>query len=115
MALGNLFGRNRAYIDERLPHVAQLLADDWEDVCRGTDVIIVGKNLPGLERLPQLVSEDQTVIDLVGIDISGLSYGPGRPPGPCRRTPRDDGERAPPSSHRPRVGTSPNGQRTHGG
>jgi GDP-mannose 6-dehydrogenase len=76
VALGNLFGRNRAYIDERLPHVAQLLADNWEDVVRGTDVIIVGKNLPGLERLPQLVSEDQTVIDLVGIDISGRVVRP---------------------------------------
>jgi GDP-mannose 6-dehydrogenase len=71
VSLGNLFGRNRAYIDERLPHVAQLLAEDWEDVVRGADVVIVGKHLPGLERLPQVLRADQTVVDLVGLEISG--------------------------------------------
>ncbi len=71
VSLGNLFGRNRAYIDERLPHVAQLLADDWEEVVRGADVIIIGKRVPGLERLSPMLRADQTVIDLVGIEVSG--------------------------------------------
>jgi hypothetical protein len=30
VALGQLVGRNKAYIDERLPHVAQLMQPDWE-------------------------------------------------------------------------------------
>src|SRR5687767_12284863 len=69
VALGNLFGRNRAYIEERLPHVAQLLTDRLDEAVRGADVVIVGKQLTGLTQLSSLLREDQTVIDLLGIDL----------------------------------------------
>jgi hypothetical protein len=68
VAIGNVFGRNRAYIEEHLPHVFQGMAGDLDDAVRGADVVIVGKRLPGHERLAQLVRDGQTVIDLAGID-----------------------------------------------
>jgi GDP-mannose 6-dehydrogenase len=76
VALGNLFGRNRAYIDEHIPHVTQLLTDDWEDTVRGADVVVVGKVLPAFERLREILRADQTVIDLVGVDIPGTVVRP---------------------------------------
>jgi GDP-mannose 6-dehydrogenase len=65
--LSEVFGRNRAYMQEHLPHVGQLLATDFEDVVRGADVVIVGKRFGEIERLNRLLQQEQTVIDLVGI------------------------------------------------
>ena len=35
VALGNVFGRNRAYVDEHLPHVGQLVAGTLGELRRG--------------------------------------------------------------------------------
>jgi GDP-mannose 6-dehydrogenase len=69
VAVGRLIGRNRAYIDERLPHVAQLMDDDWEAAARTADVVIVAKRIGDASRLAAAVRPDQLVIDLVGIDV----------------------------------------------
>ena len=68
VALGRLLGRNLAYIDERLPHVAQLMADDWETAVAKSDVVIVAKRVGDPARLAELLRANQMVIDLVGID-----------------------------------------------
>ena len=57
-------------------HVAQLLADQWEAVVREADVVIVGKRLAGLDRLPEVLRENQTVIDLLGVDVNGDVFRP---------------------------------------
>lgn len=72
VALSGVFGRNRAYVDEHLPHVGQLLARDFEEVVREADVIIVGKRLSELAQLQQLLGGRELVIDLVGVpELSG--------------------------------------------
>jgi GDP-mannose 6-dehydrogenase len=48
--LGSVFGRNRAYIEEHLPHVAQLVADLEEATARA-EVVIVGKRVADVETL----------------------------------------------------------------
>jgi GDP-mannose 6-dehydrogenase len=68
VALGQLFGRNRAFIEERIPHIAQLLVGDLEAAVGGADVVIVGKRLNGVERLPALLSPETLIVDLVGVD-----------------------------------------------
>jgi GDP-mannose 6-dehydrogenase len=67
VTLSEVFGRNRAYMQEHLPHIGELLATDFEDVVRGADVVIVGKRFGEIERLNRLLRQEQTVIDLVGI------------------------------------------------
>ena len=67
MALGDVFGRNRAYVDEHLPHVAKLIAHKLDDVLATADLVIVGKKLPEVTQLPSRLKPGQTVIDLVGI------------------------------------------------
>jgi GDP-mannose 6-dehydrogenase len=76
VAIGRLVGRNRAYIDERLPHVAQLMADDWESTARDADVVIVAKRIGEPSRLAALLRDDQLVIDLVGLDALGTAFRP---------------------------------------
>ena len=67
VALDELFGRNRAYVQEHLPHVGQLVAGDFETVVADADVIVVGKRLAPVASLASLVRPDQVVIDLAGV------------------------------------------------
>lgn len=76
VALGQLIGLNRAYIEELLPHVAQLMASDWEELAREADVVIIGKRIGDAARLSQILRSEQTVIDLVGIDILSAALRP---------------------------------------
>lgn len=71
VALSQVFGRNQAYIQEHVPHVAQLVGDDFNDVVRGADVVIVGKQVRGVATLKSLLRSEQLVIDLVGIPDLG--------------------------------------------
>ena len=68
VAVGQLVGRNRAYIDERLPHVAQLMDADWERLVMDADVVVVAKKIADPERLASLSNGKPLVIDLVGLD-----------------------------------------------
>jgi GDP-mannose 6-dehydrogenase len=67
VALGDVFGRNRAYVDAHLPHVGQLVADDLDKALAEADVVIVGKALPAAKGLAERLRPGQQVIDLVGI------------------------------------------------
>jgi GDP-mannose 6-dehydrogenase len=66
VALGAVRGRNKAYVEERLPHVAQLMSVVFAEVLDGADVIIIGKKMPEIDGLHSL-GRNHTVIDLVGI------------------------------------------------
>jgi GDP-mannose 6-dehydrogenase len=76
VALSDVFGRNRAYIDEHLPHVGQLVARDLDDVLADADLVIVGKRLPGIADLPSRLRADQVLIDLVGIPELEMAIRP---------------------------------------
>lgn len=67
VALSSVFGRNRAYVEEHLPHVAQLFAHDFDALVADADVIVIGKRLAEVATLGGRVRRDQAVIDLVGI------------------------------------------------
>jgi GDP-mannose 6-dehydrogenase len=75
VALSDVFGRNRAYVDEHLPHVGQLVAHDLDDVLSSADLVIVGKRLPEVAELPGRL-RGQAVIDLVGIPELGGALRP---------------------------------------
>lgn len=68
VAMGKVFGRNKAYVDARLPHVADLFGATLTEVVGDADVVIVGKRVAGIEELPQMITAEQTVIDLVGVE-----------------------------------------------
>ena len=76
VAVGQLVGRNRAYIDERLPHVAQLMDADWEALVREADAVIVAKRVADPELIGNAIREDQLVIDLVGLDALRTAIRP---------------------------------------
>jgi GDP-mannose 6-dehydrogenase len=76
VTLSQVFGRNEAYIQEHIPHVAQLMGDSFNEVVRGADVVIVGKHVRGVKTLKSVLRSDQIVIDLVGIRDLGAAIRP---------------------------------------
>ncbi|MET8981870.1 nucleotide sugar dehydrogenase [Streptomyces sp. NPDC004539] len=64
VSLSRLLGANREYIEGRLPHLAQLLADSVEEVLDHADVVLVGTRDPAvLAALPH--GDDPVIVDLV--------------------------------------------------
>lgn len=73
--LTGVFGRNRAYIDQHLPHVAQLEARTIEDATAEADVVVVGKRVADVAVLVR-ACQGRVVIDLVGIAELGEAIRP---------------------------------------
>ncbi|MFJ2742919.1 nucleotide sugar dehydrogenase [Streptomyces sp. NPDC087440] len=64
VSLSRLLGANREYIENRLPHLAQLLADSVQEVLDYADVYLVGTRDPAvLAALPH--GEGPVIVDLV--------------------------------------------------
>ncbi len=62
VSLTRLVGANRAYVDQRLPHLSALLCDDLEAVLAHGEVIILGQRNPRWAALAQGAAG--TLIDL---------------------------------------------------
>jgi len=64
VSLSRLLGANREYIESRLPHLAQLLADSVDEVLEHAEVCLVGTKDPAvLSALPHAGSP--AIIDLI--------------------------------------------------
>jgi GDP-mannose 6-dehydrogenase len=60
-----LFGANRRFVEDRLPHLRGLLADSAESALDGASVVIVGVSTPEV-REAVLAASPKHVFDLVG-------------------------------------------------
>ncbi len=73
--VSRLIGANRAYIENAIPHIGNLMCDSVEDTVGDADIVIVG--LSGEDVMAELgthTREDQYILDLVGIsDADGIS------------------------------------------
>jgi GDP-mannose 6-dehydrogenase len=65
VALSRLIGANRAYIEELVPHIGELLTDDIEAVLEHGEVLIVGTTEPTVIEAIDRVAPERTIIDLV--------------------------------------------------
>jgi GDP-mannose 6-dehydrogenase len=64
----SLRGANKAFIDEHLPHLAELLQARLEDAIGAADTLVVTKRWDGLDELERMIRPDQCIVDLVGLD-----------------------------------------------
>jgi GDP-mannose 6-dehydrogenase len=63
-----LLGANKAYIEERIPHIANLMYEDIEQVIDESDVIVVGnRDEEFVGALARIGSRDKIVIDLARV------------------------------------------------
>ena len=58
---------NATEIDEMLPHIAPLLNSSFETLIKESEVLVITKNEELFNKIPTLMSEDQILIDLVGV------------------------------------------------
>jgi GDP-mannose 6-dehydrogenase len=62
--IARLTGKNKEYIESRIPHLAKLLSHDLNKVIRDSDVIVVSNKERQFEEALQQVS-NKTIIDMV--------------------------------------------------
>jgi GDP-mannose 6-dehydrogenase len=62
-----LRGANRAFIDDHLPHLGELLSESLEATVAASEALVVTKSWSELDRLADWARPDQVLIDLVGL------------------------------------------------
>ena len=65
MLVSRLMGANKAYIDEHLPHLGDVLTGDIESVLEHGEVFIVGCTEPDVVAAVEALADECPVIDLV--------------------------------------------------
>ncbi len=78
VSVARLVGANKDYIENGIPHIASLMADDLRLAVEHGELLVIGNNAAEFAELPGLLREGQTVVDLVGIgelaDLPGVDY-----------------------------------------
>lgn len=65
VSLARLVGANREYIERQIPHIAQLMRTNIEDVVNSADVLVVGNRSGEFNEVVRNPRPGQVVIDLV--------------------------------------------------
>jgi GDP-mannose 6-dehydrogenase len=65
--LARLVGANRAYIEEVIPHIGDLLSDDLAATVAHGGLVLIGNPAPEFKDLPALMRPDQRLLDLVRV------------------------------------------------
>ena len=66
--LSNLIGANREYLLDHVPHISSIMVPSMKEALDHGDTIVIGNYSPEFESVGQLLSAEQTVVDLVRID-----------------------------------------------
>ncbi len=62
--LSRLHGTNRAFLEERLPHISRLLRDSIEEAVDGAELVVVGHGSPGFARDEEWRAQGKIVLRL---------------------------------------------------
>jgi GDP-mannose 6-dehydrogenase len=65
VSLARLFGSNKAYIEEEIPHIAKLMRGSIDEVLGAANTIVIGNRSEEFRQIEARLRPDQTVIDLV--------------------------------------------------
>jgi len=74
--MARVFGANKDFIENKIPHISSLLSKDLDDILNKSEVIVIAKNEPEYRALHSGNSEKHIVIDLVRIsdEVSRENY-----------------------------------------
>ena len=67
--VARVLGTNREYVEAVVPHLADLMVDDPNELLAGSDTIVVGNGNPEFAELVAGAG-DRLVVDLVGLGLS---------------------------------------------
>ncbi|HVF21693.1 MAG TPA: nucleotide sugar dehydrogenase, partial [Pyrinomonadaceae bacterium] len=65
VSLARLFGSNKEYIEQGIPHIAKLMRGSIDEVLSASDTIVIGNKSEEFRQIESRLRPDQTVIDLV--------------------------------------------------
>ena len=69
--LARLFGANKQYIEQEIPHISSLMKPDLDEVIESSEVVIIGKHQEEFRRLSDKLGNGRVIIDLVRLlDVS---------------------------------------------
>jgi GDP-mannose 6-dehydrogenase len=76
VSLARLFGSNKAYIEEEIPHIAKLMRGSIDEVLNAANTIVIGNRSEEFRQIESRLRPGQTVIDLVRLfdRTSGNGY-----------------------------------------
>jgi len=63
--LASLFGANKHYIENEIPHISSLLKSDLNEVIEASEVVIIGKSQDEFRALSKKLNNGRVIIDLV--------------------------------------------------
>lgn len=69
--LSRLQGGNKAFLEQRLPHISNLLSEDVDTVVNDSDVIVVGAANPAFKPPLMKAGRSKIVVDLVRLFANG--------------------------------------------
>ena len=80
--LSRLIGANKAFLETELPHIASLMCSSMEELITQSDVVIITNGSKSFGQVPELMTKQQVLIDLVGVakagkDLPGVYQGMG--------------------------------------
>ncbi|CTQ55893.1 GDP-mannose 6-dehydrogenase [Roseibium album] len=70
-----LYGANRDYILNHIPHISDILIDDFDEVLSHGDVLVLGNSAPEFDAIPSRSRSDQKIFDLVRVKEAGKAQG----------------------------------------
>lgn len=65
VVISKLFGSNKSYIEEKLPHISVLLTDSLEDVLNDSETIVLVHRLPEVTEMKHRL-KNKNIVDLAG-------------------------------------------------
>lgn len=77
VSVAKLFGANKEYIENEIPHISSLMVESMDLVISHSDVIIIGNNAEEFKSVIYNVADDKIVYDLVRIDANIENTVPG--------------------------------------
>ena len=82
VSVARIFGANKTYIEDAIPHIASLMHESVEAVISDAELILVGKKSPEFVDIVGTLGKEKVVIDLVRI-LSGVGRYDGNYEGIC--------------------------------
>ena len=73
--LASLFGANRDFILNRIPHISKLMVDNIDAVLIHAETVVIGNNDPEFKKVPEKLQEGQCLVDFVRITDCGSKNG----------------------------------------
>lgn len=65
--LSRLIGANKCFLEREIPHIASLMRSSIDELVSESEVVIVTNGNSNFRKVPELLTDQQVLIDLVGI------------------------------------------------